>query len=266
MGRMQTVFLLCGWSSHAKAHPAEYQCRFTHTHTHAFAISVAHTHTSPSTSDQISNSSIRHTNADTPKQTRTCKTHIQRYEGIYTHKSRDLKDKTYTHTETQFNKRQKRTIIITHSHTHTHPWTEAVTHTVSQSHIPPRTVYTAEKTDWVCLFVGSSLHVCLLCFSQWKTSILRIIKWLKRALLICRVCVSPVCIYVLVSVSIICVNMCLNGCLDAYVNAQAGGCLGMFWNILDRQAQKPTWLVVFRWRQVPPFNLSCHPTIRHDFL
>lgn len=66
-------------------------------------------------------------------------------------------------------------------------------------------MFTAEKTDWVCLFVGSLLHVYLLCFSQWKTSILRIIKWLKRALLIGCLHLSSVHLHTCISVH---ANMC----------------------------------------------------------
>lgn len=90
----------------------------------------------------------------------------------------------------QFNKK-KNTQSLPFICTHIHAVKESHK---SQAHIPQCAVFTAEKTDWACLFVGSPLHVCLLYFSQWKTSILRIIKWLKRPLLIGCVCLLNVCL------------------------------------------------------------------------
>lgn len=145
---------------------------------------------------------------------------------MYIHKSTGRKDKTYTHKHC-LTLRQKCSVIITHTRTHTYTHALKQSHK-SQSHIPQRAVFTAEKTDWACLFVGSLLHVCLLSFSQWKTSILRIIKWLKRALLIGCVCLPSVYLCACVSVRVNmrkhvsesvfgCVCECSSGRLFGYV-------------------------------------------------
>lgn len=181
---------------------------------------------------------------------------------MYTHKSIGRNDKSYTH-KTLFKTKTK--IIVTHSHTYPPPCTEAVTH-ITVTHPSACTVHSRENR--LGLFVCwdlVSMFVCCASANRKLASWGSLSSW--RGLFWLAVCVSPVCVCALVSEPmLICINMCLNGCLDACVNAQAGACLGMFWYIPDRQAQKPTWLVVFQWRQVPPFNRWCRPTIHHDFL
>ncbi len=157
MGRMQTVFLLCGWSSHAKAHPAEYQCRFTHIHLQ----SVWRTHSSRPL-DQIYNSSIRHTDTHADTDTHTCKMHTQRYKEICTCKSRGWKDKKFTYTHKTMYTYTHKTMLNTKSETHYHYYSFSHTHaaelsshtySITVTHPSARSMYAAEKTDWVCLFV-----------------------------------------------------------------------------------------------------------------
>lgn len=95
------------------------------------------------------------------------------------------------------------------------------------SHTSLCAVFTAEKTDWVCLFVCWVSSPCLfavLCLRQWKTTISRIIKWLKEGSFECH---PSVCICALMTACMLkWVNMHQNWCLDTCVNAQASACLG----------------------------------------
>lgn len=160
--------------------------------THTFAVCTRHTHPGPVIT------------FPTPPLSTQTQRHINRLPRTYA--GRHMQKCEYINADTYRNKRKRAGI-----YTRTNPQAERTEHTqtksqcdtktkihsgrtytpvqlrqphISQSHFPHCAVFTAEKTDWACLFVGSPLHVCLLCFSQWKTSILRIIKWLKRALLI----------------------------------------------------------------------------------
>lgn len=166
MGQTQTALLLCGWSTYTKAHPAEYWCQFTHIHLQS--AQGAHAPPGPRIPFPIPALSTQ-THLNRRMWIHWLYTRIIMYAAACTCKNSRQKGHTDAHVLTW---RQKKH----HMFTHTHALKQSH---VSQSHIPRRAAFTAEKTDWACLFVGSPLHVCLLCFSQWKTSILRIIKWLK---------------------------------------------------------------------------------------